>query len=386
MTGSCAPTAHSPLLRPVDPGPRMLARLDAIVVPSGRSASRCEHAAVLARELDCVLLVLASRGSLGVEIRAAIGKHDRGNQYIVDVPPDLRDRLPRLATTDLLEGEGFRRKTDVSAKRNLGMALTYMARLGRILFLDDDIRIPDPSDLRRAAWLLRTHDAVGMRLEGYPDNSVVCHANRETGGRQGTFVGAGALAVGADRVSSFFPEIYNEDWFFLLDHSTLLPVAVTGVAVQDRFNPFDDPDRARGQEFGDLLAEGLFAILDRGGRIEDADLTYWRSFIEQRRRFIDLILGRLELRAVAGSEQIAAALLAARSQLDEHVSPELCRRYLDAWRRDLGTWAAFRANLPLGVPIESAAERFGIRVSTSALRRGRRTLPPHFHPVPYTAG
>ncbi|GAA0909519.1 hypothetical protein [Virgisporangium aurantiacum] len=370
MTASCAPTAHSPLLRKVVPGPRMLARLDAIVVPSGRSASRCEHAAELARELDCVLLVLASRDSLGTEIRAAIGQHDRGNQYIVDVPPDLGERLPQLATTDLLAGEGFHRKTDVSAKRNLGLALTYMARLGRILFLDDDIRIPETADLRRAAWLLRTHDAVGMRVEGYPDNSVVCHANRETGGRQGTFVGAGALAVGSDRVNSFFPEIYNEDWFFLLDHSTLLPVAVTGVAVQDRFDPFDDPDRARGQEFGDLLAEGLFAILDRGGRIRHADIAYWRWFIEQRRRFIDGILERLELNAMPGSEQIAAALLAARGQLDEHVSPELCRHYLDAWRHDLGTWATFRANLPLGLPIGSAAELFDLPVSTSAFGGG----------------
>jgi hypothetical protein len=371
VTGSCAPTAHSPLLRKVHPGPRMMARLDAIVVPSGRSASRCEHAAVLARELDCVLLVLASRDSLGAEIRAAIGAHDRGNQYIVDVPADLGERLPRLATTDLLAVEGFRRKTDVSAKRNLALALTYMARLGRILFLDDDIRIPDPADLRRAAWLLRTHDAVGMRVEGYPDNSVVCHANRATGGRQGTFVGAGALAVGSDRVNSFFPEIYNEDWFFLLDHSSLLPVTVTGVAVQDRFNPFDDPERARGQEFGDLLAEGLFALLDRGGRVADADIAYWRSFIDERRRFIGRILDRLESRAVPGSVQIAAALLAARAQLDERISPELCRRYLDAWRRDLGTWATFRANLPLGLPLGSAADRFGIPVSTPAFR-GRR--------------
>src|SRR5690349_24891254 len=116
----------------------MTARLGAIVLPSGGSASRCEHAAMLARELDCVLIVLASRGSHGVDIRAAIGRHDRGNQYVVDVPPDLGARLPRLATTDLLAREGFHRRTDVSAKRNLGLALTYMARLGRILFLDDD--------------------------------------------------------------------------------------------------------------------------------------------------------------------------------------------------------------------------------------------------------
>lgn len=364
----------------------MVARLDAIVVPSSRSANRCRHAAALAAELDCVLLVLASHGSTGVAVRAAISEHDRGNQYVVDVPSDLGERLPRLATTELLAAEGFTRKTDVSAKRNLGLALTYMARLGRILFLDDDIVIPDPADLRHAAWLLRTDDAVGIPVTGFPDNSVVCHANRATGGDQGTFVGAGALAVGADRVTSFFPEIYNEDWFFLLDHSALLPVAVTGTAVQEAFDPFADPDRARGQEFGDLLAEGLFALLDAGGRIEDAGAGYWRGYIGRRRRFIDGILGRLAGGRGAHVERMTTALRAARRQLDDRIGPDLCVRYLDAWHRDLGAWAAFRANLPLGLPIENAVERFGITVTGSGAGQRVRPAQPFREMAPSPAG
>ena len=54
---------------------------------------------------------------------------------------------------------------------------------------------------------------------------MVCHAIRDTGGKQGTFVGGGALAVAVDRVDSFFPDIYNEDWFYLLrDDGRLRPV------------------------------------------------------------------------------------------------------------------------------------------------------------------
>ncbi|MBE1469836.1 hypothetical protein [Kibdelosporangium phytohabitans] len=52
------------------------------------------------------------------------------------------------------------------------------------------------------------------------------HAFRDAGGQQDTFIG-GALAVGRKSFTSFFPNIYNEDWFFLLDDTGLRPSAVT---------------------------------------------------------------------------------------------------------------------------------------------------------------
>jgi len=59
----------------------------------------------------------------------------------------------------------------------------------RVVFLDDDIRVPDPADLGKAVSLLGTHAAVGLGIGGFPDNSMVCRAFREAGGRQETFIG-----------------------------------------------------------------------------------------------------------------------------------------------------------------------------------------------------
>ena len=157
----------------------------------------------------------------------------------IDVPEAAHLRLPELATSRLLAGTIFERRTDVSTKRNLALVLSHMLRWKRVVFLDDDIRVPDPDDLSKAVGLLDTHTAVGLRIGGFPDNSMVCHAFREAGGWQETFIGGGALAVEVKRNRSFFPNVYNEDWFFVLDAGKRLQsVATVGEVLQDPYDPY----------------------------------------------------------------------------------------------------------------------------------------------------
>jgi hypothetical protein len=110
-------------------------------------------------------------------------------------------RLPDLETSRLLAGTRFAGKEDTSAKRNLGLVLSHMIGWGRIVFLDDDILVGDPGHLRQAAGLLDTHNAVGLSVVGYPDNSVVCHAYRAVGGFQQSFIGGGALGAGRGAIA-----------------------------------------------------------------------------------------------------------------------------------------------------------------------------------------
>ena len=160
-------------------------------------------------------------------------------------------------------GTRFARQTDTSAKRNMGLVLSRMLGWSRVLFLDDDITDLNPDDMRHASGLLDTHNAVGLPVGGLPDHSVVCHAYRQAGGDQQAFVGGGALTVHLERANSFFPDIYNDDWFFLLGDKRIQSVAITGKVRQYPYDPFRTPDRARGEELGDVLAEGIYWLLDQ---------------------------------------------------------------------------------------------------------------------------
>jgi hypothetical protein len=93
--------------------------------------------------------------------------------------------------------------------------------------------------------LLTDFDMVALDNDGFPDNSAVCHALRAVGVYQDSFVGGGAMAVPIGEATGFFPNIYNEDWLFLVGDGQLRRTAVTGKVTQKPFNPFANPARPR---------------------------------------------------------------------------------------------------------------------------------------------
>jgi hypothetical protein len=315
------------------------AKVDAIIVPTVRQLSFLKEAARAARWLGCPLVTLHSPGRTSAS--QADAYFGRSLDLIaIDVPEPAHLRLPALETSRLLAGTIFERRTDVSTKRNLALLLSHMLRWKRVVFLDDDIRVPDPADLSRAVSLLDTHTAVGLGIGGFPDNSMVCHAFREFGGNQETFIGGGAMAVDVKRNRTFFPNVYNEDWFFVLDAGKgLQSVATVGEVLQDAYNPYR-PERARAEEFGDVLAEGTFWLLDQDRSASDGDLAHWREFLTKRKRFIGRVLCMVECATdiePAERARRAEALNAALGRL-ARITPELCVEYLKALAVDQERW------------------------------------------------
>ena len=176
---------------------------------------------------------------------------------------------------------------DLSTKRNLGLVLARMLGWQRLMFLDDDIYDVTREDLDALAAGLSDHSVSVLISEEYPDNSVACHAHRLGGGRQGKFAGAGGMGVRCDRDDlAFFPNIYNDDWFFFSEEAARHRIAHVGVSQQRKYDPYEDPQRAVTEEFGDLLAEGLYARLDAHRGVPGVDIDYWTAFIESRRDFL----------------------------------------------------------------------------------------------------
>jgi hypothetical protein len=341
------------------------APLDAIVVPSSRPARYLDQAIVAARERETLLVVLCSKLA---KARAAAAEASEAGVQVVAIDTDLLPAglVPQLATDKLLASSRYNRNTDTGLKRNLGLLIAVLASWNRIFFLDDDIELPASADLASAAGLLDDFPVVGLANMGMPDNSVVCHALREVGVEQDTFIGGGALAVGEAAFESFFPDIYNEDWFFLMDGVRLRRAAVTGNAHQRDYDPYQSVLRARGEELGDTLAEGIFGLLDSGRPLADANERYWSEFLHDRRRIMRDVVKRVRDSAIepARKPKMVAALEAGfrRSQ---SINPEFCVRYLRAWQADCVRWRGhldeLRRDHRGGPGVEKALATLGIR-------------------------
>jgi hypothetical protein len=319
--------------------------IDAIIVPTARPSAYLKDTLRLGAELGAPVVALCSLRAGAAGAHAAARDLD---VHLIATDVGGTAGLPAFHTSAMLDGSRlFRRPTDTSLKRNLGLALAVMVGWKRVVFIDDDITELRAADMRAAAGLLDSYDLVALANDGFPDNSVVCHALRATGVRQGSFVGGGALAVNVGVGASFFPNIYNEDWFFLVNGERLRRIAVTGRVVQKPFDPYDRPDRARNQEFGDCLAEGLFALFHTGAPEDARRRRFWRDFLADRRAIIEDIIVKVPGldRSDAELGRMMAAMKASRARLSL-ISPEMCTNFIRAWQGDLLNWGKCLENLP----------------------------------------
>ena len=250
--------------------------------------------------------------------------------------------------------------TDLSMKRNIGLVLAKMLGWQRIFFLDDDIRDITYPDLQRTVDMLGSFSAAGMWVTDFPDNSIVCHANRLTGGSQDVFVSGAALAVDCASDIGFFPNIYNEDWFFFFDAASKGQLGNSYLkATHLAYYPFANAQRAASQEFGDILAEGLYALLHLHMGVGQATSIYWGFFLEARRNFLEETLSRENEAPPDMRDEITASLQSALKCLSG-IMPELCARYIEAWRQDLKLWKGRWAEIPTMPSVDAALAELGL--------------------------
>jgi hypothetical protein len=341
-------------LSPPPPLRSRRARLDAIIVPASRPASFLRRTIELSAVLGIFLVVLCSKRAKVEDVAKRVARTPGARSLVVQIPDGWNHtEFPRRTSADKFKDACANRSSDLSAKRNIGVLLARLLGWTKVVFVDDDITSLPMDDLARLAGKLDNHQVAGLRVLRHPDNSVVCHARRLANLPQDVFVTGAVLGVHCgDLPLSFFPDIYNEDWFFFAKDAAGRDLPHVGLARQLPYDPFDSPERARHEEFGDLLAEGLYALVgeeDPSVPIDDqlrgATAAYWSRFIEARHCVITetLTLLRVAVDRNGESARVASALaslVAAEGQL-ETITPDLCVNFIDAWREDLADWQRF---------------------------------------------
>lgn len=368
--------SHASLIENVAAPAGSPARIDAIIVPAARPARHLLTAIGLAKEADCHLVVLCSLRTRPDQVRQLFEARRFTKGIAVDVP--LGHALPDLGLeTDawVRRGSGKDvcggRKSDLSVKRNIGLLTARMLGWRHVFFMDDDIRGMSRQDLVRTVSLLGPDGAgyrsAGIRVKYFPDNSVVCHARRVAGDPQDVFVSGAVLAVDCTQPFTFFPDLYNEDWLFFYPDVAGGKMASPGLLAtkmqQVAYHPFADPGRAARQEFGDVIAEGLYSLLHNTTAAAALGIAstprYWSQFLDTRKIILKDIDHRAESRPMKLRTVIADAIESARQVLDQ-ITPYICTDYIETWQRDLKTWAQKRDSLPGAKDTSAALRQLGL--------------------------
>lgn len=347
------------------------AQFDAIVVPTNRPVESLRDCINLALKTAIPLIVICSKRVDKAEVIHA-AERENVKVFAVNLLPHPANPLEGISfatsTDEDLLALTSGRTRDLSMKRNLGLVIARMLSWQRLMFLDDDIFDITEEDVDTLTAGLDEHSVSALIPDEYPDNSVACHAYRLGGGEQGKFASAGGMGVRCDREDlAFFPNIYNEDWFFFSDEAASLKIARVGVSRQRDYDPYEDPQRAVKEEFGDLLAEGLYARLDVHWDISGVDVTYWADFINSRRDFLQRVAESLTMKLDSDlnseeAQEVRAAQVSireARLQL-ERIDPEICQKFIDLWQADLAEWRRYLTKLPHFESVEDALDHLGL--------------------------
>jgi hypothetical protein len=359
--------------------------LDAIVVPASRPAWNLEQAISLARSAHSALVIICSHEAVPAQVHKMLTGRSFTDAIVIDLPNSYHHELlefPALASieNDLPAACSYY-WSNLSTKRNLAFLLARMAGWQRIFFLDDDIRDIGYPDLQSTVSMLASYRTAGMRVTKFPDNSAACHAHRMTGGAQDVFLSGAALAVDIEPVDTehgvgFFPSIYNEDWLFFYDDTARMQLGSSERrATQVVYDPFADPKRAAWQEFGDTLAEGLYALLDRGLKHSHATHDYWIDFLYARQTFLKAIVSRSNMATPEQRESLLSSVEAAL-ECSMLVEPRVLERYIQLWQRDLRRWKRQIAKIRPESSLDNALKRLGLESSApGSADEADRSLP-----------
>ncbi|MFF0338502.1 hypothetical protein [Kribbella sp. NPDC004875] len=366
--------SHAALLNDVSAvkvSPNARTRLDAIVVPAARQASALQNVIRLSIKLSVPLVILCSRQAQADQVRARVEsvKNFGAQALVIEVPEDYRPPC----TAPLTSGREFTeasagRSSDLSVKRNIGLLLGRLRGWNKILFVDDDISQFNQRDVERLTAYLDRYPVASMVSQYFPDNSVVCHARRLAGFGQDVFVSGAALGVNLKHPDlSFFADIYNEDWFFFARQAADRSLPKIGVVRQEAYEPFEDPGRADREEFGDILAEGLYGLLDKTPNWSFKDQlaaatrkNHWQSFIEERLDTIQTTYKALTQAEFTASPASYRDMENARNSLQiaetraTSITPDLCVDFIEKWHEDEVRWQQMLRRFPSGLSEQDA--------------------------------
>jgi hypothetical protein len=366
-------------------------------------------AAQAAEDLDAQLIIIRSGKAIKQPFPDLLAPRGTHRTAVIDLASDLAGIFPSLQSDSSLISR-LHRKNDVALKRNLAQLLAVLCGWDLLLVLDDDMRssaVGEPSpgsganDLRATDVVAefvasRELQAVGYTATEFPDHSVLGHIERGLGRRAEVFLG-GSLWTRVGTEMPFYSRAYNEDWIWVLAHllgaepgRRQTTVMSAGSLFQSPYDPLRR-SRARSEELGDVLAEGLFRILAEqpGGaaRAAACDAARWEEFVHQRRLALSkALLGVTDCyrqqREFGRSDRDTLALeamTAAFGVYGQRTTREwgiAFASFVASWLGDLQVWRQFLISRSSGSPMElpAALASLDLASSTSWVHGGRDGL------------
>jgi len=186
-----------------------------------------------------------------------------------------------------------------SAEWNLGyarnFALLYSKSIcaNKVLFMDDDIQVPNLKLIDDLFQSIKDFQFVGANITGLVDDSALGHIATDLGIFNERMLSGGFMVFNPNIIDQYFLNNYNEDWIWLFLQIKGKEHLQTGEVAQELSNPLANyQNKIIFQEHGEIALDGIIELFKEGSYDSLVELSFWKRMLAEREEYLNLLSER----------------------------------------------------------------------------------------------
>lgn len=174
--------------------------------------------------------------------------------------------------------------------RNFALLYTKSIHADKVLFMDDDIQVPNLRLIDDLFLSLKDFKFAGANITGLVDDSALGHIATDLGIFNERMLSGGFMAFNPDTITDFFLNNYNEDWIWLFLQLKSKEYLQMGEVLQDFSNPLTNYQRnIIFQEYGEIALDGILDLFPSGSYDSLVELSFWKRMLKEREEYLNLL-------------------------------------------------------------------------------------------------
>jgi hypothetical protein len=212
--------------------------------------------------------------------------------------------------------------------RNFALIYSKALRLERVLFMDDDIQVPNLELIGELFRKIDYYQFVGANILGLVDDSALGHIATDVGINNERMLSGGFMVFKPNSINHFFLNNYNEDWIWLFLQLRQKQYLQTGDVFQELTDPLINyKNKVVFQEFGEIALDGVLDLFKQDSYDLLVEFTFWQRLVKERREYLDTLISKADSEGKENYVEIIEWIKSSTVNFNAELFSELFKNY-----------------------------------------------------------
>lgn len=239
------------------------------------------------------------------------------NQYNIELP-EFNFLLREVGNTEW----------NLGYARNFALIYSKAIRLNKVLFMDDDIQVPNVKLIEELFQEIDQYQFVGANILGLVDDSVLGHIATDIGINNERMLSGGFMVFNPNKIDHFFLNNYNEDWIWLFLQLRDKAYLQEGDVFQELADPLINfKSKVIFQEFGEITLDGVLDLFKQDSYDSLIEFTFWQRLVKERKEYLDMLISKADSKGKENYVEIIEWIKSSNTNFNAELFSELFKNY-----------------------------------------------------------